>query len=73
MIDKISPLGLMTVAFNSTMLTSEVKVTDINQTVLDIYIEPARNRHHIENGTFNMTALNLTWEATRFEGSELDI
>lgn len=73
MIDKISPLGLMTIAFNKAMLTSQVKMTDINDTVLDIYIQPAQNRHLLENGTFNVTPMNLTWKTTRYEGSELDI
>lgn len=44
-IHQINNLGLMTIRFNTTMKTEIINKTFINETLLDIYLDPALNRH----------------------------
>ena len=64
-------MGLMSVKFNSTMRTEGVNLTHINSTIIDLYIIPEQDRH-LEEG-FNITTLNLTWQATDFKNDTLQI
>ena len=48
-----------------------LNVTDLNETNIEIYIIPSNNRH-LDN-KFNLTKLNLTWEAVSLEDNILSI
>ena len=62
----------MIIRFNSTMKTEGLNISHINNTILDIFIEPALFRH-LNEDEFNMSALNLTWNATYFNNTDLTI
>lgn len=53
------------------MRTEGFKISLINTTVLDVFINPAFNRH-LEDG-FNITKLNMTWNATKYSGKLLQL
>ena len=67
---KVSALGLVTVEF-STDMVNDFNLTWLNETVLDLYIEPAMNRSLNEN--FNLTTVNFTWNVVSFEENKLCI
>ena len=71
-IRSISPLGVMKIEFNSSMLTDQINLTHINATVFDIYIDPALMRHKTED-SFKMNSINLTWSTLAFFDKQLDI
>ena len=48
-----------------------LNVTDLNETNIEIYIIPSNNRH-LDN-KFNLSKLNLTWEAESLEDNILSI
>ena len=53
------------------MRTEGLNLTQINQTVLDIFIEPANKRHLVV--PFNLSLLNLTWNVIDFYDLEMNI
>ena len=56
------PKGTLKLQFNETVKIPQfLNVSNLNGTNLDIYIIPSNNRHH-DNG-FNLSKLNLTWQA----------
>jgi hypothetical protein len=67
-VTKVSALGLVTVEF-STDMVNDFNLTWLNETVLDLYIEPAMNRSLNEN--FNLTTVNFTWNVVSFEKNKL--
>ena len=69
-ITKVSSVGLVTVEYSTDMVT-DFNLTWINETVLDLYIDPANNRSN--NADFNMTTVNFTWEVVSFEKNKLVI
>lgn len=43
----------------------------INETVLDVYVEPAQDRHLEDN--FDLSTVNLTWSVIIYEGNLLQL
>jgi len=66
----ISARGQLDIRFSTEMLTT-INLTQVNTTMIDIYIVPAENRH-LSDG-FNITKLNFTWNATEFYYDTLTI
>jgi hypothetical protein len=62
-IESITALGEMKIRFNTSMITT-VNLTELNSTVLDMYIIPALERH--QENAFNISKLNFTFNATDF-------
>lgn len=70
--------GQVKILFSHVMETS-FDLGLINQDVVDIFVEPAQDRHleEVEEGDrrrlegFDMNSLNLTWEVDKFEEKEL--
>lgn len=60
---KIDNLGLVTVKFNNKI--NNLSLTDVNRTVLDMYVKPAWDRH-LNEPYFNLSKLNFTWEAVEW-------
>jgi hypothetical protein len=52
-------------------MVTDFNLTWINETVLDLYIEPAVNRS--KNADFNLTTVNFTWVVVSFEKNKLEI
>ena len=64
-VQEITVFGTTTIKFSKQMDFKDVKLTDINSTVLDIYLEPYDNWH--ENyEDFNITKFNFTWFAVDY-------
>ena len=63
-ISAINSIGLVTIRFNSTMMT-DINMTHINKTVIDMYITPAADRENEED--FRLSDLNFTWELVSFK------
>ena len=61
---EVSSVGLVTVEYSTDMVT-DFNLTWINETVLDLYIDPANNRSN--NADFNLTTVNFTWVVVSFE------
>jgi len=68
---EITSLGVMTIKFNTPMKNETVNTTHINSTVVDIYIEPAEERHLAPG--FDLSQLNFTWNVTEYADDELRI
>lgn len=64
----------MTIKFNTAMRTINPNITlsDINDTIVDIYIVPQGN-WHLTKPLFRMEWLNFTWNVTEYKGDELKI
>jgi hypothetical protein len=56
-IDSIGTRGKVDVVFNSSMVVKDKSL--LNSSFIDIYIEPANDRH-LDEGV-NISKLNLTW------------
>lgn len=69
-ISSISNIGLVTVKFNQTMKTDQFNLTNINRTVLDIYIEPSIVYYDYQK---NQSNYNMTWNVTSFKANILEI
>lgn len=54
---------------------TDFDLSQINKNSLDIYVEPAENRHleSTDGETFDISSLNLTWAPSSFEGKDLVI
>ena len=52
------------------MVTDGVNLTEINSTVLDMYLQPSNNRH-LDEDDFNMSKINFTWTTVSFEKNQL--
>mmetsp|Transcript_6152 Transcript_6152/g.9892 ORF Transcript_6152/g.9892 Transcript_6152/m.9892 type:complete len:366 (+) Transcript_6152:3401-4498(+) len=61
----------MEIRFNSEMETDGLNLTQLNSTLLDIYLEPAQNWHLEEGKDFSVDVLNLTWTVSSYEGTRL--
>ena len=48
-------------------MKSDFDVSYINDTVLDVYIEPALERH-LQDPNFDNSSLEITWVADSFKG-----
>ena len=69
-IKEISPIGLLTVEFSTEMMT-DFNHSLINETVLDLYIQPAMNRSLDKD--FNVATVNFTWQVASFKSNILQI
>ena len=58
----VSMIGLVTIQFN-TPIREIYNWTHINSSIVDMYIDPSRNREFEEN--FNASQLNFTWQVER--------
>ena len=58
-ITDISLTGNVTIFFNHNLQTAGINITDINSTLLDIYVDPAEGRDGNED--FKVETVNLTW------------
>lgn len=70
-IKSISSLGEVEIEFNTT-IKDNFNMSLINGTYLDMFIQPAKDRHKHES-EFNLTSLNFTWHVTYFNISTLKI
>jgi hypothetical protein len=70
-IETISSLGEVTIKFSTPMRNESVNVTHLNETVLDIYVEPQGN-WHLEEGN-SLSQLNFTWNVTKYTSERLFI
>lgn len=62
-VSEVSVLGVVQVKFSQGL--KPFNLTDLNETNVGIYIQPANKRHLYEH--FNLTKLNFTWESTKHE------
>ena len=53
------------------MMTEYIDIKDINETHLDIYVQPYADWHIEEHGFEVEPNLNLTWEVIQFNNSRL--
>ena len=60
----------MKVLFNESMFTT-FNLSLINMETVDIYVEPAQQRHKVES--FDLSKVNLTWNVTSFDLDTLEI
>jgi len=60
----------MVVKFNTTMVTDFYNISILNETFIDIYVEPALNRH-VDSEDFKMESVNLTWKAVYYKFDEM--
>ena len=60
----------MIIRFNQTLNTNGIAKEFINNTILDMYIEPA-NFRHLDEDQFDMSKLNFTWNTTEFKDTDL--
>ena len=67
----VSILGELTIKFNAPMKTDHFKLTDLNDTNIDIYVEPAEERHLVEG--FKLASVNFTWDVIEFKEDTLRI
>ena len=44
------------------MRTQDFNLSNINQSVLDIYVKPSNDRH-LDDDDFKLSSINLTWSA----------
>jgi len=56
----------MEIDFSTPIKAELVKLSDINKTMFDIYIDPAEKRHLDEESGFKKGDVNFTWKATDF-------
>ena len=68
----VDQFGQLTVEFNHEMLTSGFNLTELNEEVLDLYVKPAKD-YHLEDFNFNLSQLNLTWQADSYGGKTLKL
>jgi hypothetical protein len=57
-IESISQFGMVVVSFGQNM--RKINLQHLNQSVLDLYIQPYNNWHLYES--FNISHLNFSWE-----------
>ena len=63
----VSEIGIVKIQFDKKM--TNYTLSNLNKTIIDIWVEPY-NDWHLDNddeNPFNMTKLNFTWEAQKFE------
>ena len=48
-IEDMSPYGIVIVEFNTLMKTDHLNLTDINSTIMDVYIMPSDNWHMFDS------------------------
>ena len=52
-------------------MVTDINLTQVNSSMINLYIIPSQNRHQTNN--FNLTKLNFTWKATEFNFDTLHI
>ena len=71
-IEEIDQFGEVLILFNVNMKTEVVNITHLNDTIIDMYIEPYNNWTSWTS-EFNLTTLNFTWNVTSYNGKKLFI
>ena len=70
LITEVTHFGRTSIHFNQKMNT-DIDLNLIDDTILDIYVMPAENRHLVGDGQFDLSQLNLTWVAHSFIDQDL--
>ena len=65
MITEIGYFGQTSIHFNQKMQT-DIDLSLIDDTILDVYVIPAENRHLGGDEPFDIKQVNLTWKAHSF-------
>jgi hypothetical protein len=60
----MSNIGELTVVFSTKMKTQYIDLSWLNNTIMDLYIEPAENRD--QDDGFDVKSVNFTWNVTEY-------
>lgn len=71
-VTSVSPYGDVTIVFSKVMNTEGLSASDIDSSLLDVYLAPSEE-WHTGYDNFNLTKFNLTWNVTAFHANVLVI
>ena len=72
-IESINNNGGTRIRFSQKMRSEHLNISDINSTMLDIYVRPSQDWHKDDESFDSNSTLNFTWVVERYEEDFLDL